>query len=45
MNKVLCKKTHVSRSESIFYDKGFGNIREAIDRLKDNVLYYAIDLD
>lgn len=43
MNKVLCKKTHVSRSESIFYDKGFGNIREAIDRLKDNVLYYAID--
>ena len=43
MNKVLGKKTHVSRSESIYYDKGFGNIKEAIDRLKDNVLYYAID--
>ncbi|MCR5422662.1 MAG: CpsD/CapB family tyrosine-protein kinase [Bacilli bacterium] len=43
MNKVLGKKTHVSRSESIYYDRGFGNIKEAIDRLKDNVLYYAID--
>lgn len=43
MNKVLGKKNHVSRSESIYYDKGFGNIKEAIDRLKDNVLYYAID--
>ncbi|MBP5407999.1 MAG: CpsD/CapB family tyrosine-protein kinase [Bacilli bacterium] len=43
VKKVFGKKTHVNRSESIFYDKGINNVKESIDRLKDNVLYYAID--
>ena len=42
-SKLLGKKDHVSRSESIFYDKDYTAVRESIDRLKDNLLYYAID--
>ena len=41
--RLVGQKDKVSRSESIFYDKGYSNVKEAIDRLKDNVLYYAID--
>ena len=42
--KLFGKKNKISRSESIFYNKkGFGLAKEAVDRLKDNVLYWAID--
>ena len=42
--KLFGKKERISRSESIFYNKkGFGLAKESIDRLKDNILYWAID--
>ena len=42
--KFFGKKNKISRSESIFYNKkGFGLAKESIDRLKDNILYWAID--
>lgn len=44
LKKILGKKEKVSRSESIFYNKnGYGLAKEAVDRLKDNLLYWAID--
>ncbi len=42
--KIFGKKDRISRSESIFYNKkGYGLAKESIDRLKDNILYWAID--
>lgn len=42
--KLLGKKEKLNRSESIFYHKkGYGLAKEAVDRLKDNLLYWAID--
>ena len=43
LNRLSNKKETLSRSDSIYYDKGYTNVKEAIDRLKDNILYYAID--
>ena len=44
IDKVLGKKHTISRSKSIFYDnETTTQVKESIDRLKDNVLYYAID--
>ena len=44
INKLLGKKEKMSRSESIFYNKEGNHLaKESVDRLKDNLLYWAID--
>lgn len=44
--KVLGKKEKVKRSDSIFFNKkGNSLAKEAIDRINDNLLYWAIDGD
>ena len=42
VEQVFKKDTKVARSESILYNNN-NNIKEAVDRLKDNILYYAVD--
>ncbi len=44
IKKLLGKKEKISRSESIFYNKeGHYAAKDSIDRLKDNLLYWAVD--